>query len=93
MQIHNNTLMAECSTYDFKEMLERKKVKSWLKSISAFANTDGGSLFYGVNDDRVIVGLNKPMPTLSAKPSRQDLTLCRKYNLFRLNTKDIPYLK
>ena len=34
MQIHNNTLMAECSTYDFKEMLERKKVKSWLKSIS-----------------------------------------------------------
>ena len=35
MQIHNNTLMAECSTYDFKEMLERKKVKSWLKSVSA----------------------------------------------------------
>ena len=30
-------------------MLERKKVKSWLKSVSACANTDGGSLFYGVN--------------------------------------------
>ena len=52
--------MAECSTYDFKSMLRRKKVKSWLKSISAFANTDGGSLFYGVNDDGVIVGLNNP---------------------------------
>lgn len=51
MQIHNNTLIAECSSYDFKEMLERKKVKSWLKSVSAFANTDGGSLFYGVNDE------------------------------------------
>ena len=37
MQIHNNTLIAECSSYDFKEMLERKKVKSWLKSVSAFA--------------------------------------------------------
>ena len=24
--------------------------------MSAFANTDGGSLFYGVNDDGVIVG-------------------------------------
>ena len=60
MQIHNNTLMAECSTYDFKSMLRRKKVKSWLKSISAFANTDGGSLFYGVNGDGVIVGLNNP---------------------------------
>ena len=56
MQIHNNTLIAECSAYDFKEMLERKKVKSWLKSVSAFANTDGGSLFYGVNDDGIIVG-------------------------------------
>ena len=55
MQIHNNTLMAECSTYDFKSMLRRKKVKSWLKSISAFANTDGDRLFYGV-----IVGLNNP---------------------------------
>ena len=28
MQIHNNTLIAECSAYDFKEMLECKKVKS-----------------------------------------------------------------
>ena len=27
---------------------------------SAFANTDGDSLFYGVNDDGVIVGLNNP---------------------------------
>ena len=25
MQIHNNTLIAECSAYDFKEMLERKQ--------------------------------------------------------------------
>ena len=60
MQIHNNTLITECSAYDFKEMLERKKVKSWLKSVSAFANTDGGSLFYGVNDDGIIVGLENP---------------------------------
>lgn len=60
MQIQNNTLIAECSAYDFKEMLERKKVKSWLKSVSAFANTDGGSLFYRVNDDGVIVGLKNP---------------------------------
>ena len=57
MQIHNNTLIAECSSYDFKEMLERKKVKSWLKSVSAFANTDGVSLFYGVNNEGEIVGL------------------------------------
>ena len=57
MQIHDNRLIAECTSYDFKEMQERKKVKSWLKSVSAFANTDGGSLFYGVNDEGEIVGL------------------------------------
>ena len=60
MQLHNNKLITECTSYDFKEMLERKKVKSWLKSVSAFANTDGGSLFYGVSDEREIVGLNNP---------------------------------
>ena len=41
-------------------MLRRKEVKAWLKSVSVFVNTDGGSLFYGVNDDGVIVGLNNP---------------------------------
>ena len=60
MQIHDNRLIAECTSYDFKEMLERKKVKSWLKSVSAFANTEGGSLFYGVNDESEIVGLENP---------------------------------
>ena len=60
MQIHDNRLIAECTSYDFKEMLERKKVKSWLKSVSEFANTDGGSLFYGVNYEGEIVGLENP---------------------------------
>ena len=60
MQRHNNILIAKCSAYDFKEMVERRKVKSRFKSVSAFANTDGGSLFYGVNDGGVIVGLENP---------------------------------
>ena len=42
-----NTLIAECTAYDFKVMLEEKKPKSWLKSVSAFANGLGGSLFFG----------------------------------------------
>lgn len=50
--------IAECTTYDFTESLERKKVKSWLKSVSAFANTEGGSLYFGVADDDRIVGLD-----------------------------------
>lgn len=30
-------LISECTAYDFKVMLEEKKPKSWLKSVSAFA--------------------------------------------------------
>ena len=41
-------------------MLRRKEVKAWLKSVSVFVNTDGGSLFYGVKDDWVIVVLENP---------------------------------
>ncbi len=42
------TLIAECTAYDYKVTLEEKKPKSWLKSVSAFANGSGGSLFFGV---------------------------------------------
>ena len=48
------TLIAECTTYDFKEKLEEKKPKSWLKSVSAFANSLGGSLFFGIYNEGTI---------------------------------------
>ena len=51
------TLIAECTAYDFKEVLEEKKPKSWLKSVSAFANGTGGSLFFGVDNDGMVKGL------------------------------------
>lgn len=41
---------AETSNIDYKEMLEEKKTKSWLKSVSAFANTKGGIILFGVKD-------------------------------------------
>ena len=50
-------LIAECTAYDYKEMLEEKKPKSWLKSVSAFANTLGGSLFFGVDNGGTVKGL------------------------------------
>ncbi len=51
-------LIAECSAYDYKEVLEEKKPKSWLKSVSAFANTLGGSLFFGVDNGGNVKGLD-----------------------------------
>ena len=52
-----NKLIAEATEIDFKIALEVKKPKSWLKSVSAFANGIGGVLLFGVDDDRSIVGL------------------------------------
>jgi ATP-dependent DNA helicase RecG len=52
------TLISECTAYDYKLMLEENKPKSWLKSVSAFANGLGGSLFYGVNNEGVVKGLD-----------------------------------
>ena len=49
-----NNLISECTAYDFKVMLEEKKPKSWLKSVSAFANGLGGSLFFGIDNDGII---------------------------------------
>ncbi len=51
------SLISECTAYDFKLMLEEKKPKSWLKSVSAFANGHGGSLFFGVDNDSTVKGL------------------------------------
>lgn len=48
------TLMAECTAYNFKLMLEEKKPKSWLKSVSAFANGLGSSLFFGIDNECVV---------------------------------------
>jgi len=55
-----NKLISECSDYDFKEQLETKKPKSWLKTVSAFANGIGGILFFGVNDNKQLVNINNP---------------------------------
>ena len=40
-------LIAEATECDFKVALETKKPKSWLKSVSAFSNVIGGTLFLG----------------------------------------------
>lgn len=53
-------LIGETSEYDKKLKLEMKKPKSWCKSVSAFANTYGGSLIFGISDDNQIIGLESP---------------------------------
>lgn len=35
MRIDGNKFISECTTYDFKRDVEEKKVRSWLKNVSA----------------------------------------------------------
>ena len=51
-------LIAEATECDFKVALEIKKPKSWLKSVSSFSNGIGGTLFFGISDDRKTIGLS-----------------------------------
>ena len=53
-------LIGEATEYDKKLALEEKKPKSWCKSVSAFANTFGGALIWGISNDGQVVGLNDP---------------------------------
>ena len=49
--------IGEATSYDKKLMPERKDQTSWLKSVSAFANTQGGKLLFGVANDGSLQGL------------------------------------
>ena len=51
-------LIGEATEYDKKAMLEVKRPKSWLKSVSAFANGVGGVLIFGIADDDSVVGID-----------------------------------
>lgn len=78
-----NTLIAECTTYDFKLMLEEKKPKSWLKSVSAFANGLGGSLFFGIDNDGIARGLDDVQHVCEAISTkiRDYMILCQRWRM------------
>lgn len=53
-------LIGEATEYDKKLALEEKKQKSLCKSVSAFANTFGGALIFGIANEGMVVGLENP---------------------------------
>ena len=46
--------MKESKTLEFKESI----TKSFLKTVSAFSNYDGGEIIFGIDDDGNINGLS-----------------------------------
>ena len=56
----------EATKIDYKLNLEQEKPKSWLKSVSAFANTSGGQILFGYTDNsHEAVGLDNPQAVAS----------------------------
>ena len=95
MKLEN--LIGECTAYDYKSDLEERKPKSWLKSVSAFANGLGGSLFFGINNDGTVKGLEcvqRACEIISAKirDYMDPLPLVEMIPL-RINNSDILQLK
>lgn len=43
---------------DYLKQYNIRKPKSWLKSGSSFSNGIGGTLFFGISDDRKPIGLS-----------------------------------
>ena len=58
MMITDEFIAGESKTLEFKSKLPDKS-ETYMKTIIAFANTSGGRLIIGVDDDRSIVGINK----------------------------------
>ena len=50
MRVNIKELIGETNVYDKKQALEERRPKSWCKSVSAFANTFGGAIIFGVSD-------------------------------------------
>ncbi len=57
MNIKIHKLIGESTAYDKKQILKVKRPKSWIKSVYAFANGEGGTLVFCISDDGHVVGL------------------------------------
>ena len=57
MTFNIQDFIGETTAYDKKAAVELQHPKSWLKSVSAFANGDGGTLLFGLQEDNTLVGI------------------------------------
>ena len=49
----------ESTKAELRSIVSRKHYETWAKTIVAFANTEGGTIFFGVDDDENAIGIAK----------------------------------
>jgi ATP-dependent DNA helicase RecG len=62
----NNMILQESQTIEFKESWRDE----FLKTVYAFANTDGGTLYIGINDKGVVVGVDNIKKLMDDLPNK-----------------------
>ncbi|MBE6404994.1 MAG: ATP-binding protein [Lentisphaerae bacterium] len=70
--------VGETTAYDKKATVELQSPKSWLKSVSAFANGDGGTLLFGLQEDNTLVGI-EDVQHVSTAIRTTGITDCRNF--------------
>lgn len=90
MQILSQLLIAEATECKFKSELEIKRPKSWLKTVSAFANGFCGNLLFGVDDDGIFVGIDsaKRVAEQSSNLIKERISPLPEFNLEVYRTND-----
>ncbi len=88
MTMELKTLITECTAYDFKLMLEEKKPKSWLKSVSAFVRVGDESLPATAEQmvRLVLKDSNKTFDSLHTYYKVEDYSFTILGNTFKLRT-------
>ncbi len=93
----NDLLLSETTDIEFKESLEMSKPKSWLKTVSAFANGIGGSIYWGIGNDRNVIGISDAQQMIekisAAIKAKIEPILLFKINLMDMEGKTIVQLE
>lgn len=79
---------SESTDCEFKLMVNRDKPKNWLKCVSAFANTCGGTVYFGVDDDHDVVGVYDPQDDIEyiSQTIRDRIDPVPRYSLSSIET-------
>ena len=79
--------MTESQTIEFKQIWKDE----YLKTICAFANTDGGNLYIGLDDNSNVIGLENTKNILEILPNKINNKLGLLVNVFLKNENEKEY--
>ena len=56
---YRKSIEFESTDVEFKEIVSHKNYEKWAKTFVSFANTKGGDIYFGINNDEEMIGIEK----------------------------------